>query len=374
VQDWWAAEIPNYRYRFNPDKVRLQVIRDPNTAFEAFKVGEIDCHGLTLPDYWYQKLPDDHELVQSGYIEKSTFYNKVPPPTWSLTMNTSKPPLDNKDVRTGIQYACNWELVIKEIFYGDYTRMQTDCDDFGIGTHPTLKAREFDPEKAAEYFAKAGYTERGQDGILVDKEGNRLQLTLTNGYKRLEDVCTVLQQEMLKAGVQLDLEMLEMTAAWKKVDEKKHQIQLSAKNTSPELYPRFWETWHSFHAYHEDGSVKVDTNNDTMTALPELDAKIERYDAASDIEEITALAHEITEMVHDHAAFVPGWKCPFLRLGKWRWMRYPSGTFDHKTTRQFDESWVFWIDEDMKKETLEAKKKGETFPPVIEVFEQFRDK
>ncbi len=41
-------------------------------------------------------------------------------------------------------------------------------------------------------------------------------------------------------------------------------------------------------------------------------------------------------------------------------------------TRNDDQFFVAWINEEMKKETLAAKKAGETFPPEINVYDQFK--
>ena len=40
-------------------------------------------------------------------------------------------------------------------------------------------------------------------------EGKRLSFSFSTGYKRLEDVMTVLKEEARKAGVDLQIEMLE---------------------------------------------------------------------------------------------------------------------------------------------------------------------
>ena len=45
-----------------------------------------------------------------------------------------------------------------------------------------------------------------------------------------------------------------------------------------------------------------------------------------------------------------------------------------KSSRDFEEYMVFWIDEDVKAETLKAMKKGEAFPPAVNVFDQYRIK
>lgn len=376
VKDWWAKDKKFYQYRYNPDKIRLQVIRDPDVAFEVFKKGEIDFHGLSLAEHWYQKLPDDDPLVAGGYLEKIWFYNVAPQITYGLRINCSKPHLDNVDVRVGIHHASNWQLVIDEVFRGDFGRMNTVTDGYGPVTNPNIKARDFDPAKAREHFAKAGFTKSGPDGILMNDKGERLSFTLTSGYKPFQDAFTVLKEEARKAGLELILDITEYTVALKKSDEKKHDISFSALNVSVELYPRFWETFHSFHAYEDpygpNKKLKSDTNNDTVTAEKDIDEMIEAYDAASEMETITELAHKLQQRLHEDAAFVPAWTKPWYRTGKWRWMKYPE-YFDQKSARDPIEMSVFWIDEQVKKETLEAKNGGKTFPPVIKTYDQHKD-
>ena len=384
VPDWWANDLRFFKNRFNPEKIKVTVVREPSKRFELFKKGEIDIHGLALPEYWYDKLSDDAAEVEKGYIHKIQFYNQIPRPTWGLWINSSQPLLDNRDIRIGIHYALNWDLVIEKFFRGDMVRMNTVADGYGPRSHPGLRAREFNVEKALEHFAKAGFKERNADGILVNDKGEKLSFTITTGYKRVQDVLTILKQESPKAGLELILEVLELTSAWKKADEKKHQITLAARNVSVEMYPRFWETYHSDNAYkvegdakyNPDGSLKsgleqkMQTNNDTLTAVREIDHLIDKYRESESLEEITGLAHTLMEKLNDHAGFVPGWVKPWYRIGHWRWIRFPEN-FDGMESREPGEFQLHWVDVEAKEETLEALESGETFEKVIRIHDPY---
>jgi microcin C transport system substrate-binding protein len=382
VENWWAQDKKFWRNRYNYERINFQVIRDTAKTFESFRKGEIDVFGVSLPEYWYEKLPNDDPLVQSGYVHKTVFYNDTPRPTYGLWMNTAQPLLDNRDIRLGIQYASNWERVIQQYFRGDYTRMNTTADGYGEFTHPTLTARGYDVEKALEHFAKAGFTRRGSDGVLVNEAGQRLSFTLTSGYEPLRDVLTLLQEDARAAGLDFRLEVLDGTAAWKKVQEKQHDIQFSAFGVAPEMFPRYWETYHSVNAYEQpwlpDGSpnperrLKTQTNNLESIAIAELDALIEAYQASDDAEEMKRLAWQMEELLHDYASFSPGFVLPFYRTAYWRWMHWPdhfglkigSGPFD---------GFLGWIDQTAKEETVAARRSGATFEPTIRVYDQHRD-
>lgn len=381
VKNWWAKDKKFWRNTYNPDKIHLSIIRDTTKVFEAFRRGDLDQFGLNLGEYWYEKLPDDEADVQNGYIHKTIFYNQRPRPTFGLWMNTSRPLLDNQEIRIGINYATNWDLVIEKFFRGDFGRLKTVSDGYGEFSHPTLEPRPFDIDKALAHFANAGFTARGPDGILVNDKGQKLAFTLTTGYEALKDVLTILKEEAKKPGLEFRIEVLDGTAAWKKVQEKKHDIQFSAYAVALEMYPRYWETYHSVNAYDkaflEDGSVnperklKTQTNNLEAIAIPEVDAMIDRYRASSDKAEMIDLAHRLDETLHDYASFVPGYKQSFYRVGYWRWIRYPDD-FNLKHSSSAGRYFVHWIDTDMKKETLAARKSGKTFPVSIKVFDQYK--
>lgn len=373
VQDWWAQEKKFYRRLYNPDRVVLEVIRDPSKAIEVFGTGELDCYPFNLPERWYKNFPDNHPMVEKGYLHKVTFYNQVPRPTYGLWINSHKPLLNNRDIREGLHFACNWDLVIQQVFYGDYERLNMAEEGFGEFTDPSIKARPFDPAKAAELFAKAGFTERGTDGIFKNAQGQRLAFTITNIYKPLESSLVVIKEEARKAGVEFNIETPEQTAAWKKARDKQHDIAFAAFNVSVEMYPRFWEDWHGINAYDKDGKVKTDTNNFVMLDDKELNAWIDQYDKSEDVVEMKDLAWKMERRVHEHAVFVPAFKSPWYRIGYWRWVKWPD-EHDVRIARDFEESWVFWIDEDERKATREAMKSGKTFPKFVKAYEQWRQK
>ncbi len=370
-KNWWAKDLKFFRNRFNYDKLHYEVIRDPSKAFEAFLRGDLDAGRMTSPEQWYEKLPDNHPLVETGFIHKITFYNEIPRPTWGLRINSYQPLLNNRDIRIGINYACNFGLINKEFFRGDNERLRTVADGYGEFSHPTLKARPFDVEKALEYFAKAGFNERGADGILVNEQGQRLSFSLTTGYKRFEAAFTILVEEAAKAGLELKLDIMDHTTSFKLISEKKHQIHFVGMIVGLNMYPDYWQGYHSDNAINEDGTAKPNTNNFTITNDNEIDALIDRYRDSSDKEEIKQLSHLISEKLHDYAAFIPGWVAPFYRTAKWKWVHFPDD-FNVRQSLRHREYRVDWFEGNEREETLRALKTGKTFEKTIQVYDQYK--
>ena len=381
VNNWWAKDLKFWRNRYNVDRIHFNVIRDTSKVFEAFLRADIDAFGLNLAEYWYDKLPDDHALVENGYVHKKVFYNQHPRPTYGLWMNSSKTFLDQQNIRIGVNYATNWDLVIEKYFRGDYERLQSTADGYGEFSHPTLRPRPFSIEKAQTHFAAAGFKTRGEDGILINDKNQRLAFTLSTGYEALKDILTILKEEAAKAGVEFRIEVLDGTAAWKKVQEKKHDIHFSAFGVGLEMYPRYWETYHSVNAYDqaflEDGSVnpqrkvKTQSNNLEIVAEAEIDAMIEAYRASSSRSEMINLAHRLEQALFDYASYSPGFKQSYYRIGHWRWLRFPE-SFNVKHSSTSGEYFVHWIDQDVKQETLAARDSGTHFEPQIRIYQQYR--
>jgi microcin C transport system substrate-binding protein len=381
IDDWWAKDNKFWQYRFNANRINLAVIRDPAKRFEAFRAGDTDQFEIATAEYWYEFMADTDPDVVNGYIHKAQFFNDGPRSNWGLWINSSRPLLDNQDIRLGIQYASNWDLVIENYFRGDLFRLNTPRDGYGEYTPSDLKARPFDINKALEHFAKAGFTRTGPDGILLNEQGQRLSFTLSTHYDRYTDIFTILKEEAIKAGLDLRIEIMDSASGFRKAQEKQHDIYFVSFNQSLEPLPRFWDYFHSDNAYDqaflEDGSINPDrkikpqTNNLESIAISEMDEMIDRFDNSTDENELLELSHAMLQLHYDYGSWVPGFVKPFYWHSYWRWVKWPE-EFNYKYTKRPDELMVHWIDTEAKELTQSARRAGETFEPSIAVFDQFK--
>ena len=373
VEDWWLKDKKFYRYRYNVDKLSYRVVRTTSKAWELFRAGELDYFGITLPQYYYEK--SEMPAVYKGYVERTTWYNQYPRLPWGLYLNTAEKPLDNKDVRRGLAYATNWQRVIDDIFRGDYSRLDGFSSGYGEITNPDVKARPFSIEKAREAFARAGYTEEDKDGVLKNAKGERLELSLTfTSVPERTSMMVILKEEAIRAGVNLILDGREGTASYKKVVAKEHQAYFSAWQSQPPA-PAYYEYFHSRNAYDEKGNRKAQTNNVFTYADPKMDKLTENSRNARTMEELIKTAHEIQAIVAEEDLFIPGFANEFSRVANWRWLRWPDVEETHFAPPLSYipmESYCYWIDSDLKKETLKAKMQGDVFPEIERVVDDYR--
>ena len=372
VDDWWLKDSKFYRYRYNADKLSYRIVRDLSKAWELFRVGELDYFPITLPEFYYEK--SEIPAVFNGYIERTTWYNQYPRIPWGFYLNTAEPPLDNKMVRRGIAYASNWDKVIDVVFRGDYSRLQGFTSGYSV-TNPDVKALPFSVKKAREAFAEAGYDREDKDGILMNAQGQRLDLEITYSTDSVKTrQMIIIKEEARRAGVNFILDDREATASFAKATSKEHQLYYSAWGFMPP-YPRYYEYFHSRNAYDEKGNRKAQTNNVFSYADPEMDVLVEAYRNARTVEELKEYALKIQTIIADENLFIPGFTNEFARVANWRWVRWP----DTPETRFSPplayiplEGYCYWIDPEMKKETLAARKSGKEFPEVERVVEDYR--
>jgi len=123
VKDYWAANLPVNRGRFNFDTLRYDYYLDDNVAFEAFKAGAYDLREESSAKKWATQYRgrnfDSHAIV------KSTIPNTVSTDTRWLAFNNEKPLFADRRVREAITLAFDFEWMNKALFYGAYKRTRS---------------------------------------------------------------------------------------------------------------------------------------------------------------------------------------------------------------------------------------------------------
>jgi microcin C transport system substrate-binding protein len=373
VRDWWARDRKYYRHRFNPDKIVHQVVRDESKAFELFRAGEHDTFLISRPELWYEKTEIDP--VYNGYIERFTFYTRYPKIPRGLYLNVTKPPLDNRDVRIGIQHSMNWRKLNQVMFRGDYERLNALNEGSMLFSDPEIRARPYSVRLAREAFARAGFTREGRDGILTNENGQRLSVSVSYPAIPLTDrIFSFLREEARHCGLDLRLDGGETTVNFLKTTQKQHEIAFTGWMIQP-IQPDFYQMIHSSTAFDEKGNPKPHTNNLNSWARPDTDRLCIEHRNARTVEEMRNAHRELQRIIHDEALFNPAYSVDFIRIGSWRWVRWPdSETTKFSPPLLYDphESFVYWVDEEIKQETLAARRAGTTFPEVKKLVDAYR--
>ncbi|CAE6882085.1 ABC-type oligopeptide transport system [Vibrio sp. B1REV9] len=367
-EDWWGYSNAYYKNRYNVEKVRFTVIRDADIAMKHFEKGKLDSFGLIMPTLWHDK--SQSAPYQKGYINKFWGYNQYPEGAGGLWLNTAKPMLGDINVRKGITLASDFDGMIEKLTRGDYVRKP---NPLGVGRGEydltDVEAPTFEPEKAVEYFVKAGFDKVGEDGIRMNEKGQRLSFAITYSFPTHTPRMSYLKEQAKLAGLEYTLNLVDGSSAFKYILNKKHEVAFLTMGTAE--VPAYWEYFHSFNAN------KPQPNNHTNYSSPELDELIMAFKGEFDLDKKRALSRQIQSKVIDASVIVPGYMVPYTREGHWRWMQYPESPMTKRSASLFPSSFspglgVFWLDEDMKKATQKAMKSGKTFDPVIAVDDRYK--
>lgn len=375
VKNWWGDDKPFYRNRFNPDVINFQVIRTPSKIFELFKIGKIDLYPITIPEDYYEK--SEIPQIFKGYIEKATFFHNYPQIPRGFFLNLSKEKLKNKNFRLGLHHSMNWEKVINVIHRGDYSRLQQFYQGYGELTNEQIKARPFSIEKARKYFAKAGYKKENEEGFLETEEGQKLTISLNYvEHPYYTKMLKILKAEAKNIGLDLMLDSKEGGVAFKSVSEKKYEMAFSGWGVTPP-FPYYFQFFHSDNAYDSEGNPKPYTNNINCFSHPRMDILAEQARTATSVQTLKEISYEAQQLIHDEAIFIPSYALDFYRIAYWRWLRWPNTSkIKFNVPLKYDptELHLHWIDKTMKKQTLDAKREGKSFPETVHVYDQYRQK
>jgi len=128
-------------------QVRVYFIKEDSTRVSKLRAGEADII-MSTP------FSSVKELESAGFKTVKIATN----PTCSIQFHTTNPnvPWANKKVRLAMAYAIDTETIVKNVLQGIPGRYPT-VGPWELGYDPNLKMYPYDPKKAKEMLADAGY-------------------------------------------------------------------------------------------------------------------------------------------------------------------------------------------------------------------------
>lgn len=160
---------------------------------------------------------DDHAVSRFRDDPRFELFASSNPAYEYIGWNLRRPLFQDVRVRTALAHAVDIGAIIKYIVYG-YGRQSTG--PFVPQTWYFSEAVQplgFDPERARTLLAEAGWAP-GPDGTL-EKDGERFCFTLvcTQANETRKDIATLVQSDLRKIGIEVNIEMYEWTVFIRKV-------------------------------------------------------------------------------------------------------------------------------------------------------------
>jgi microcin C transport system substrate-binding protein len=127
VKDYWGADLPANKGRYNVDTIRYDYYRDATIALEAFKAGQYDVRQENSSKDWATGY--DCPALRNGLIKKEQIPNGLPSGMQGFGYNLRRPIFQDPRVREALAYAFDFEWSNKNLFYGAYQRTRSYFDN-----------------------------------------------------------------------------------------------------------------------------------------------------------------------------------------------------------------------------------------------------
>lgn len=338
----------------NFDEIREIVVRDSKLAFEMFKKGDLDTYFVNISRMWVEEL--NFDKVQRGLIQKVKVFNDNPAGISGHAYNTRRAPFDDVRVRMALAHLMNRPLLIEKLFFREYVPLNSYFAG-GIYENPGNPKMEFDPRKALELFAQAGWSQRDGQGRLT-RNGKPLTIELLYGSKTSEPSLTVYQEDLRKVGITLNLRLVTGETLFKLVMDR--EFDVVDMGWAGLLFPNP-ET--SFHSQLADQKAN---NNITGMKNPKVDALLDRYDLEFDPVKRVALIKEADGLLAAEHHYALGWDAPFSRIAYWNRFGMPPGALT-RIGDQRDAVTLWWIDPQKQQALNQAMGSSSAALPVNSV-------
>jgi microcin C transport system substrate-binding protein len=158
VKDYWGKDLNVNIGRDNFDELRYEYFRDSTVALEAFKGDALDWRTENSAKNWATAY--DFPAVKDKRVVLEEFPNRASGRMQGFVLNTRREKFTDPRVRLALNYAFDFEEMNKQLFFGQYQRINsyfegTELASTGLPEGKELEILETVRDKVpAEVFTK----------------------------------------------------------------------------------------------------------------------------------------------------------------------------------------------------------------------------
>ncbi|MBI4725017.1 MAG: ABC transporter substrate-binding protein, partial [Rhodomicrobium sp.] len=363
-KDYWAADLPVNRGRYNFDEIRFEYYRDRAVGLEAFKAKAYDLREEFTSKSWATEY--DIPAVRSGQILKLTLPDGRPSGAQGMFINTRREKFADPRVRKALDYAFDFEWTNKALFFGLYTRTasyfeNSDLKAEGLPSAGELKLLEpfkdslppevfgeaykppvtdasgrFRPSirMASKLLDEAGW--KLQDGMRKNSKGQTLDIEFLIDDPVTERIIGPYAGKLLELGIKTSLRRIDAAQEQERLRRYDFDIVTQRYSLSPTPGPVARAYWNS-EAGRQDGSYNL-----SGIAVPAVDALIGRILTAKSRGELRTACHAIDRVLRAGHYWVPEWYKPVHNIAAWD--KYSRPAVQAKYDTGILDTW--WYDKD----------------------------
>lgn len=198
------------------DRLVYRSIPEPTTLLTELLTGNID--------YYIAPTPEQAERIKaSAQSRLLTFPDRNFP---IIGWNERREMFEDARVRRALTMAINREAIVEGIRYGYGMLGNSTVPPFFWNYDPQAGADlGYDPVRAKQLLAEAGWTDRNGDGVIENPQGKPFRFTLiTNqGNQERKDIIEVVQADLRKVGIDMQPQILEWGTLLDRINDPKRR-------------------------------------------------------------------------------------------------------------------------------------------------------
>ena len=339
VKDYWGSNVPAQVGLNNFDELRFEFFRDNLVALEAFKADQADWIAENSAKQWATAY--DFPAASDKRVVKEEFPINDSGRMQAFAINTRRDPFKDVRLRRAMNYAFDFEEMNKQLFYGQYKRIDsyfygTELASSGLPQGRELQILETvrdkiplevfttayqnpvggNPEavranlrESARLLKEAGFEVRERK--LVDPSGKPVTVEILVQDPSAERIALFYKPSLERIGI---------TTSIRVVDDAQYQNRLRSfdfdviidqwgESLSPGNEQReFW------------GSQAADipgARNTVGIKNPAVDVLIEKVIFATDRDDLVAATRALDRVLLWNFYVVPQFSYPFARYARW---------------------------------------------------------
>ncbi len=351
-EDYWAAQTPFNRYKYNFDKIKVSVVKDNDALqYEKFKKGEQDIFNVQRSRRWIEET--DFEATKNGWVKKQRVFSEKPAGSSGYYFNMRQWPFDDKRVRYAFCYLYDREKMNKEMYYSEYGMMNSLYSG-SIYENKNNNPFKHNPSEAVSLLKEAGYTTRNSDGWLVHSETNKVLSFEIVIQKTSAYMVTPVQQMLKEYGIDMQIKFMDYNTMIKNVNARNFNVCLLAY--SGLIYPN------------PEGSLRStladqdDNNNVWGFKSPRVDELLDEYDICFDQKRRVDIIREIDGIFSDVHPIAFSIARNYSRMMWWDKFGYPEWMFSRYVGEYWDSLYYWWFDGSKDSNLKDAIETGKSLP------------
>ena len=364
VPDFWAWDLPVVRGHFNFDVLRIEFFRERQTAFEAFKKGNLNFREEFTSKSWATEY--NFPAIEDGRVIKTVHPGEKRPSFQGFHINSRRKKFSNPLTRKALGLCFDFEWTNENIFYGAYSRTSSYFQNSvlaatGLPTadelkllepyrqqlHPSVFEEAYVPpvsdgsgkdrnllRQAAQLLKEAGWQRDG--GVIVDEDGEPFEVEFLIRSPTFERVLSKFVESLEFLGVKPSIRLVDPPQFQSRTNDFDFDIVGTALSLSPTPLEGL-DTIFGTEAAQTPGSRNYSGIENSV-----IDALIGKISGSKTREEMTTAVRALDRVARAYHYWIPNWHSEGHRIAYWDKFGIPEVKPDYFFTYEF----TWWEDPD----------------------------